>query len=431
MNGAESVSVEIPAFKGRWLLDAVESVFAQTSPAWELSILWDGGDDLARNVVEELDNLADPRVRCYFGDRRGIAAARRFLTERSQSPWILTLDDDDLLTPDAVQRFLETARERPWAGIVRARREFIDQDARHVDEADWFPFADRAFQHGMITDVFNHSQPALIRRSAYERTAGWSGFPEYKNAGEDCDVFVRVEEIAPVELLDRVLYRYRLNSLRTSHELGPESARDMWRRIADGTIARLGLPLRRLNDVPPFRYEKLTSPRPTRATLDCVVAGSGDAGLTRRSLLRQGLSDYAVRVVPGDLATARNAGFDRAVQPVVCFADAGTELAPGAVDAMLRTAGERDADVVVAGVAGGRAASPLLVRSQTFRAVGGFDAAFTSADLVTADFLLAAARRDFTCVTLDGLATRAPRPADAVPAEVDRLLRKWHVPVIA
>src|ERR1700681_4141720 len=107
-----TVSIEIPAFKGQWLIDAVESVFGKTSTDWELSILWDGGDEFARRVVEELGSLRDPRIQTYLGDRRGIASARRFLTERSRSPWILPLDDDDLLAPDAVECFVARARVR-------------------------------------------------------------------------------------------------------------------------------------------------------------------------------------------------------------------------------------------------------------------------------------------------------------------------------
>jgi len=426
-----TVSIEIPAFKGQWLIDAVESVFGQTSTDWELSILWDGGDEFARRVVEELGSLRDPRIQTYLGDRRGIASARRFLTERSRSPWILTLDDDDVLAPDAVECFVAAARATPWAGIVRARRSFIDADGRDVREADWFPFAERAFQHGMIRDVFNHSQPALIRRTAYQRTAGWTGFPEYRNAGEDCDIFVRIEEVAPIELLDRVLYAYRLNSRRTSHELGPEGARDMWRRIADGAIARLGLPLRREGEDPPFSYARLPPAPATRDSLEFVIAGDDGAQATRRSILREGLCDYAIRIVPGAAAAARNAGFGRCERRIVAFIDAGVELAPGAIDAVLRRFNDGRADCVAQTDGARRPDSLVVARSEVVRAVGGFDHAFASASIATRDFFMAASRRDFSCaLTADAIAA-APPPLDPPPDDVTRFLAKWRVPVAA
>lgn len=266
------ISIETPAFKGGWLIPCIESVLRQTSADWEFSLVWDGGDALSRQVLEKLQRLDHPRIRVYFTERQGIAKARRFLTERSRGEWILPLDDDDVLTPDAVEKFLAAVREKPWAGIIRGRRTFIDEAGKPVVMPEWFPFEARHYQGGMTTDLDNHCQPYLIRRSAYARTGGWEGFEDFHQAGEDCDIFLKVEEVAPVELLDRVLYHYRVNRLRTSNGLGPASAHEMWRRLADRTIARIGLPLRRRNDIRPFVYERLETPAmPARDLIDCVI----------------------------------------------------------------------------------------------------------------------------------------------------------------
>lgn len=132
--------IEIPAFKGRYLMEAIEFVLRQTSRHWELSVIWDGGDEVVRTIVEELDRMGEPRIHGYIGHRRGIVNARRFLTERSTAEWILPLNDDDLLALDAVECFLRVAAERPWAGVVRARRAFVDEQSQLVQMAKWFPF---------------------------------------------------------------------------------------------------------------------------------------------------------------------------------------------------------------------------------------------------------------------------------------------------
>lgn len=266
------VSIEIPVFKGGWLIPCIESVLRQTSPDWNLSLLWDGGDELSKKILEKVAALDHPRIRVHFAENRGIARARAFLTAHSTGEWILPVDDDDVLDPEAVARFLEAAKARPWSGIIRARRGFIDHEGQPVDMPDWFPFERRLFEHGMVTDLMNHAHPYLIRRSAFDRTTGWEGFEDFFFAGEDCDIFVKLEAVAPVELLDAVLYSYRLNPARASHELGPPAALEMWRRIADRTIARLGLPIVRVSDVPPFRYERIPSTRvPSLADVDFVI----------------------------------------------------------------------------------------------------------------------------------------------------------------
>jgi hypothetical protein len=420
------ISIEIPAFKGRFLLEAVASVVRQTSPDWGLSVLWDGGDALARTIVEELDRLQNPQIHGYIGHRRGIANARRFLTERSTAEWILPLDDDDLLAPDAVESFLRAARQRPWAGIIRARRAFIDEQAQPVAMADWFPFEPRHYQHGMTTDLFNHCQPALIRRGAYAKTAGWHGFRDYHYAGEDCDIFVRIEEVAPIELHDRVLYHYRLNAQRTSLEIGPASAKEMWRRLADAAIARLGLPLRRLNDEPPFQYARTARPPLSLEDIEFIVAGAQDAGTVRRALRNAGVSDYAIRLCPQPGAQAWNDAVRLSAYPAMCFLPAGAEPTRADIEALLAVFCANALDLALRNAA----CDPcpfLLVRREVLRATGGFDASFLNPELAMLDLCLKASERDFSCLAdslpigpiLDGAQVRA----DAL----DYFIARWHL----
>ncbi len=265
------VSIETPVFKGGWLIPCIESVLNQTSPDWEMSMVWDGGDALSRNILEEVERLQHPKITVCFEERKGIARARRFLSGRSRGDYILPLDDDDMLASDAVERLLAAATRMPWAGIIRARRKFIDEEGEIVDMAEWFPFESRHYHRGMVTDLFNHCQPYLIRRAAYEKTAGWEGFEDFMQAGEDCDIFTKIEEVAPVELLDECLYYYRLNSQRASHELKPEGAYEMWRRLADKTIERIGLPLRRANERQPFTYLSTADRNLGPAAIDVII----------------------------------------------------------------------------------------------------------------------------------------------------------------
>ena len=196
-------------------------------------------------ILEELQAQNHKNIKVYFEENRGIANARHFISERSEGDYILPLDDDDVLTADAVEKLLAFVEAKPWSGIVRGKRKFINEEGRVVDEEPWFPFEPRHYQHGMVTDVFNHSQPYLIKRSLYDRTAGWEGFEDFMFAGEDCDIILKLEELAPIELLNDLLYYYRLNSKRASDSLEVEGAHEMWRRLADKSIARIGLPLER------------------------------------------------------------------------------------------------------------------------------------------------------------------------------------------
>lgn len=265
-----TISIEIPVVSGAWLIPTIESVLAQTSREWRLHLLWDGGDDLSKRILQKLEK--HPRAKVFYTERMGIATARQYLSERSEGDWILPLDHDDILHKECVARFLAFAEQRPWAGILRARRAFVDDQGVVHNAPDWFPFERRHYHRGMTRDLFNHAQPMIIRRSAFLQTPGWDGFPEYLGAGEDCDMFAKIEEVQDIELLDEILYFYRLHEKRTSNTLGGEPvALDMWRRIADKAIARRQLPLVRVNDVQPFEYRDTRVPCGDIREIDFVI----------------------------------------------------------------------------------------------------------------------------------------------------------------
>ncbi len=267
------VSIEVPVAKGGWLIPCIESVLAQTSPQWELLLAWDQGDALSRRILEQLQQRRHPRIRIFFHEaRHGIAANRRLLSAQSQADYILPLDDDDTLAADAVARFLTVADAQPWASVVRARRSFIDPAGQQHAMEDWFPFAPRTYFAGMTADLYNHSQPTLLRRALYNQTQGWRGFDDFMGAGEDCDIIAQLESLGECVLLDATLYFYRVHDKRASNELGAPAAEEMWRRIADRSIEERGLPLRRDNAVQPFRFVPLTQPAATPRDVDVVIA---------------------------------------------------------------------------------------------------------------------------------------------------------------
>lgn len=402
------VSIEVPVFKGRFLSPCIDSVLAQTSRSWTLSLVWDGGDEQSREILEQLQRQGDPRVRVHFNENHGIAGARRFLTEHSEGEYILPLDDDDVLPPHAVERFLQVATERPWASLIRGRRVFIDEQGAVVEQEPWFPFGPRSFDRGMVTDIFNQAQPYLIRRSAYHRTRGWTGFTDFMGAGEDCDMFLQLEEVAHFEFIDEVLYHYRLHGDRASHTLTSAAAFEMWRRLCDEAIARMGLPLRRISAAPPFVYEALARPPVTPDDVDFVLRR---ADATTAALLRQyGVTEDAIHRVPADAApgTWRMAGFRATRRPLVCFLDEhaeiqGREALQALVD-RLDGAHLLFTDEIV------------LVRREVIAATGGFDDRYVPASLQVMDFWLQARRRGFSSVN----------EAKRLPSDVSALRSKWR-----
>ena len=254
----------------------------------------------------------------------------------------------------------------------------------------------------MVTDVFNQAQPYLIRRSAYDRTRGWTGFADFMGAGEDCDIFLQLEEVAHFEFIDEVLYHYRLHDDRASHALTSEAAFEMWRRLSDGAIARMGLPLSRVSAAPPFVYERLPRPAVTLEDVDFVIRGRA-----------------------ADAATWRMSGFRTTERRLVCFQSEDMEIqSRSALQAFVKALDATDADVLAPHLLGEEF---ILVRREVIVATGGFDEHYVPACLQAADFCLQARRRGFSCIDipLEGVIDRGPLTA-WTDADVAVLKSKWR-----
>jgi glycosyltransferase involved in cell wall biosynthesis len=463
------VSVETPVFKGRRLRRCIDSVLAQSSPDWRYTLVWDGGDEESRRILEELEREGRRNVAVHFCENRGIARARRYLTEHSSGEYILPLDDDDALPFHAVERFLVAAAEKPWASVIRARRAIMDDDGVVMDTPPWFPFERRHYQLGMVTDIFNHTQPYLIRRTAYDRTSGWEGFPDFRNAGEDCDIYLKLEEAGSIELLDETLYYYRVHDHRASLVLTDQAAYEMWRRLADKTIARIGLPLRRANEKQPFHYERVARPELTLASVDFLVVR--DQRTTRIALERlrlalqaAGVGNEQLHVVERSGTADFNEGFRNTHRPLVAILDAGVVVTADGLQSLLRSMAEWDTDLagpklvnqdgfIVGGIWAlgedpsadsvgegewdhgqhdGSALAPwlcekmVLVRREVLNAVGGLDEGYATDRTAMMDLCLKARQRDFRCGYFGAtqfLVSRSPAPSLAT--DLDRLRRKW------
>lgn len=442
-----TVSIEVPVFKGQFLQRCIDSVLNQTSDAWRLSLVWDGGDSLSREILERIKNINNPKIDVYFTPNQGIARARAFLSGQNNEEYILPLDDDDELAANAVEVFINTARAKPWASLIRAKRGFIDENSEIVDEKQWFPFGPRNYYKGMVKDVFNQAQPYLIRRTAYERTLGWRGFDDFMQAGEDCDIFLQLEQIAHFELVDEVLYHYRLHNKRASDALTSAAAFEMWRRLADDTLQRIGLPLVRTNDRPPFTYQ---TKEPTNSTLENVefvvrynsplIGNLKQLGITEKSIIET--------PVNADNLIWKMAGFHASTKALICFVDDTVRFTdPSALTELVAILNKSHADVLTPNFCINQENSPnqqytafnitehpwlhadcILVRREVVLATGGFDEQFIAKGLQNIDFYIQACHRDFSCreASIKGINYHNSFRKSWKEEDVIQLQKKWN-----
>ena len=124
-----AVTVVVPTRNRRaFLEEAVASVLAQGQESWELVVVDDASED---DTWAWLRGLSDERVRSLRLEclsERSVARNRGLAEVRSE--FVLFLDDDDRLLPDALAQLVAAVAEHPDAvAAVGARRRFGPGDS--------------------------------------------------------------------------------------------------------------------------------------------------------------------------------------------------------------------------------------------------------------------------------------------------------------
>ncbi len=200
------VSVVVPCYNhGRFLEDALFSVFDQTFGSWEVVVVDDGSTD--PETVAVLAGLDLPRVSVVRQDNAGLPAARNSGIRASRGEFIVPLDADDELLPDYLARMVETLDAAPDAAFAHCWAELFG-------DVNWV-WATRPYNPD--TELLSNSvlQTAMTRRSAFDEVGGYD--ETMTGGNEDWDLWLRYQEAGWGNRHIRVpLDRYRKQGISMS-----------------------------------------------------------------------------------------------------------------------------------------------------------------------------------------------------------------------
>jgi glycosyltransferase involved in cell wall biosynthesis len=196
------VSVIIPAYNRRaMLLEAIDSVLAQSFRAFELIVIDDGSTD---GTSEHLARL-DKSIRIERIEHRGPAAARNRGVELAHAPLIAFLDSDDLWAPSKLEHQLAFMRANPGCAICQTNEIWIRKGRRVNPGMRHLKRAGDIFIDSLRTCLISMS--ATMMRTDLFRSLG--GFDESMDAAEDYDLWLRILIDHEAGLLDEPLVTRR------------------------------------------------------------------------------------------------------------------------------------------------------------------------------------------------------------------------------
>jgi glycosyltransferase involved in cell wall biosynthesis len=194
-----------------FLKEAVASVFQQDSPDWEAIIVDDASED---GTWDWLSSLKDRRIRTYrllqHGER---SAARNFGLRNASGEFILYLDDDDRLTPNALRVLADGIRRCPTATAVVGDRIYFEPDGRRYT----YPHPGRAMVRKVWREVLFGWAPqvsqCIIRKNAIVEAGAWNSSMTY---AEDYELWLRMVSSESIfVILPEIVAEYRVHPGQT------------------------------------------------------------------------------------------------------------------------------------------------------------------------------------------------------------------------
>ena len=96
-------SIVIPLYnKESCIKETIESILNQSFQDFEIVVVNDGSTDRSKRIVE---SITDSRIYLIFQENKGPSAARNLGVKKAHYDWILFLDADDELLPNALSLF--------------------------------------------------------------------------------------------------------------------------------------------------------------------------------------------------------------------------------------------------------------------------------------------------------------------------------------
>ena len=226
------LSIVIPCYnQAHYLGDALASALSQTYPLVEVIVIDDGSTDDTAAVAARY-----PSVRCFRQPNRGLPAARNAGWQASKGRYVIFLDADDRLLPQAASVGVAALTARPDAALAAGLERRIAADGSPLPtprrpriEADHYA--------SLVRRCWIVVATAIYRRAALVAVGG---FDERLRFAEDYDLYLRLAQRFPIVdhytevseyrqhngTLSRNIERMLVHTLRVlrRHRPGPSSS---------------------------------------------------------------------------------------------------------------------------------------------------------------------------------------------------------------
>lgn len=210
-------SVAIPAYKSRFLKEAIESVLSQTYQNYELIIV---NDASPYDIDSIICLFNDPRIH-YFRNEKNCGAKNvvdnwNVCLSKSSGDYFMCIGDDDKIKPNCLNDFNEMIHQYPAVDIFHSRTEIIDENSVFKELLDCRPEWESVFS--LISSINDSGLGSyLYKTSTLRKNGGFYNLP-YGWSSDFISAFIAADKYGIVNT-QKAGFQYRRNGMSISHDM--------------------------------------------------------------------------------------------------------------------------------------------------------------------------------------------------------------------
>lgn len=216
------VSFILPAYKRRFLREAIASILAQTYRDFELVVVDDRSPEDLQEVVDGFhdDRLTYHRNEVNIGGKDLVAAWHHAL-EYARGEWCVLASDDDIYAPEYLQEMMMLAEKYPRCNLFHCRVGKIDAEGELVELSRGRCEYESGLQFAYQVFVRWCDEMApefMFRKSALEAIGGFVKFP--LAWGSDDATWAMLARDGGCVCSPKMLFKFRLSGINISTKGG-------------------------------------------------------------------------------------------------------------------------------------------------------------------------------------------------------------------
>lgn len=212
-------SITIPAYKQKYLYEAIESCLAQTYKDFELIIVDDASPEDLKSVV---DRFQDSRIRYYRNEKNcgalNVVDNWNICLSYAHGDYVICMGDDDRLLPNCLDEYSELIEKYPDLDIYHGMTEIIDENSKVTNIQEARP--EREGMYSMISGRLRNSRLQyigdwLFMRTSLEKINGYVNMPMAWGS-DDLTAYTMAKNkgVANTQI---PVFQYRISSLTISN----------------------------------------------------------------------------------------------------------------------------------------------------------------------------------------------------------------------